>query len=401
MAEKVFCFERFRTLPIQIRLILFSSLLSRTAFFMTWPFLSVVLYIDFGLSPTIIGLMLTTAMAIGAMSSIYTGWLSDFFGRRKLVLGGSILIGLSFLLFVNNKSVIVFGVALAGISIGSSFLESTYKVLVGDFVSDPKSRELALHTNYFLMNIGSSIGPLCGMLLFSSYRPLVFFLCSLTYFISGVMMFFMLKNNVKLIYKNEEIVVPGFFKAIVSIFKHRSFALLTICYTLAAFVYASFDTTLPQYLARFTMYQTISLLVILISLNSLMVIFFQFPLMHLLQPLTIKKRLQLGMVFLLTSQFFFAYSFMHIIWFLIFATILLSIGEMIVFPTFSVEVDRQAQSGLRGTYFGISALYRMGIAFSPLYGGAMLDILGGKGMYIGLAIICGLIMTIQKFLIHE
>lgn len=397
MTEKVFCLERFRTLPIQIRIILFSSLLSRTAFFMTWPFLSVFLYKDYGLNSTIIGLMLTTAMAIGAMSSIYTGWLSDFFGRSKLVLLGSILIGLSFLLFVDNKSIIGFGIALVGISIGSSFLESTYKVLVGDFVSEPKSRELALHTNYFLMNVGSSIGPFIGMLLFSSYRPLIFALCSLIYFMSGLMMFFMIKNNTTSKYNGARILIPGFFQATISIFKHRSFALLTICYTLAAFVYASFDTTLPQYLARFTIYQSVSLLVILISLNSLMVIFFQFPLMHLLQPLSIKKRLQLGMIFMLTSQLVFAYSAMHIIWFLIFATILLSIGEMIVFPTFSVEVDRQAPAGLRGTYFGVSALYRMGIAFSPLYGGAMLDILGGQGMYIGLAIICGIVMSIQMF----
>lgn len=77
------------------------------------------------------------------------------------------------------------------------------------------------------------------------------------------------------------------------------------------------------------------------------------------------------------------------------ATVVLSLGELIVFPTFSVEVDQLTPDDLRGSYFGAANLYSLGTALAPLYGGIMLDHAGSQALYLGLAALCGVIMLLQ------
>lgn len=381
-------------------MVLFGTLLTRGAFFMIWPFLAIFLYQDYHLGATLIGTLLAVAMVGGALSSIYTGWLSDRFGRRRLILVGALLSALSFLLFIEADSVFWFGVAVAGVSVGCSLLESTCKVLIGDYVEDLQSRELALYANYFLVNVGGSIGPLIGMLLLSSVRSLVFAACALVYTVFGLLLWRLLRDKEARAQRHTSAPTPNFLVAFGAVLKHRRFTLLMLCNTVAAFVYASFDSTLPQYLARSEVQDPVTLLVILITLNSLIVVFTQFPLLRLLEAYSTRCRLFWGMALMLASQLVFAGSPVTLFWGLALATLLLSVGELIVFPIFSIEVDRLAQESLRGTYFGVSSLYRVGIALSPIYGGAMLDLVGGQWMFIGLAALCGLVMVVQNYAVR-
>lgn len=400
MAERVFSLTRYRTLPQEIHVVLFGTLLTRSAFFMIWPFLAIFLYQDYGLGATVIGTLLAVAMVSGALSSIYTGWLSDRFGRRRLVLAGALLSALSFLLFIKAESVFWFGLAVAGVSVGCSLLESTCKVLIGDCVEDLPSRELALYANYFLVNVGASIGPLVGMLLLSSARTLVFAACALVYTVFGLLLWHLLRDMEARLWRHASSLTPNFLVAFGAVLKHRRFTLLMLCNTLAAFVYASFDSTLPQYLARSEVQDPVTLLVILITLNSLIVVFTQFPILRLLEGYSTRCRLFWGMALMLTSQLVFAGSPVTVLWGLALAALLLSVGELIVFPIFSIEVDRLAQESLRGTYFGVSSLYRVGIALSPIYGGGMLDLVGGQWMFIGLAALCGVVMVLQNYAVR-
>ncbi|VTP61747.1 MFS transporter, aromatic acid:H+ symporter (AAHS) family [Serratia rubidaea] len=91
MSVGTFNWERFRTLPAEIHLMLAGTLLTRGAYYMVWPFLAVLLYRQFHLSATAIGVLLAVATVCGALSGVYTGWLSDRFGRRRLILGGTTL----------------------------------------------------------------------------------------------------------------------------------------------------------------------------------------------------------------------------------------------------------------------------------------------------------------------
>jgi predicted MFS family arabinose efflux permease len=58
-------------------------------------------------------------------------------------------------------------------------------------------------------------------------------------------------------------------------------------------------------------------------------------------------------------------------------TLVLSLGEVILFPTLQLQVDRLAPSHMKGSYFGAAGLSGIGFGLGPFVGGFMLQYLGG------------------------
>jgi MFS family permease len=61
--------------------------------------------------------------------------------------------------------------------------------------------------------------------------------------------------------------------------------------------------------------------------------------------------------------------------------LLISVGEIGVFPAENVVVDELAGPHLRGTYFGAFQLRILGMALGPVVGGALLEHAGGSAMF--------------------
>jgi MFS family permease len=75
-------------------------------------------------------------------------------------------------------------------------------------------------------------------------------------------------------------------------------------------------------------------------------------------------------------------------WYL--ATVVLSLGEVILFPTFSLLIDRIAPENMRGTYFGASGLVALGVSLSPFIGGIVLQYAGGPALFFSVVGVLGL-----------
>lgn len=121
--------------------------------------------------------------------------------------------------------------------------------------------------------------------------------------------------------------------------RHRAFTLLLLCNMLAALIYATFDSTLVQYLTRSGLPDVVNSIALLVTINALTIVVAQFP-----PPPAGKHRtggrLMLGMLLMLLAQLGFAWTPVTLFAGLALATVVLSLGELIVFPTFSVEVDQ-------------------------------------------------------------
>nr|WP_257021373.1 MFS transporter [Pseudomonas aeruginosa] len=371
---------------------LVGTLLTRGAYFMVWPFLALLLWREFRLSASAIGLLLALATVCGALSGIYTGWLSDRFGRKRLIFFGTSLSGLSFVLLGFSGQPLSYGLAISGVSIGCALLESSCKALIGDRVEDRRSRELALYCRYFLINLGAALGPLIGLTLGVAAQAGTFLVTALVYFCYGLLLWRLLHH---LELKRRSLAPrssTGFLEACLSMARHRAFTLLLLCNMLAALIYATFDSTLVQYLTRSGLPDVVNSIALLVTINALTIVVAQFPLLRLLENTGTGGRLMLGMLLMLLAQLGFAWTPVTLFAGLALATVVLSLGELIVFPTFSVEVDQLTPDDLRGSYFGAANLYSLGTALAPLYGGIMLDHAGSQALYLGLAALCGVIM---------
>ncbi len=385
MSDNTFSVQRFRALPTEIHVMLVGTLLTRGAYFMVWPFLALLLWREFRLSASAIGLLLALATVCGALSGIYTGWLSDRFGRKRLIFFGTSLSGLSFVLLGFSGQPLSYGLAISGVSIGCALLESSCKALIGDRVEDRRSRELALYCRYFLINLGAALGPLIGLTLGVAAQAGTFLVTALVYFCYGLLLWRLLHH---LELKRRSLAPrssTGFLEACLSMARHRAFTLLLLCNMLAALIYATFDSTLVQYLTRSGLPDVVNSIALLVTINALTIVVAQFPLLRLLENTGTGGRLMLGMLLMLLAQLGFAWTPVTLFAGLALATVVLSLGELIVFPTFSVEVDQLTPDDLRGSYFGAANLYSLGTALAPLYGGIMLDHAGSQALYLGLA----------------
>ncbi|MGY3903847.1 MDR family MFS transporter [Aeromonas lusitana] len=374
-----------RQFPPLVWIVILGTFMVRTTFFMVWPFLSILLYRDYGLSATLIGLILGSTAAISTLVSFYGGWLSDKWGRRNILLFGCLVSALSVSLLGLSHQVFWLAIGVIGSGLSYGLIDSPGKALMADSLAEPKARELALHLRYFLLNLGAAIGPLLGVSYGLSARQETFLLLSGSYLLLGLAFMFGFRLAGA---QASSAAGPGMRAVLRVLWQDRGFLLLTMANMLLMLVYAQFESPLIQYLTRAGAPEVERLIGWLVATNALTIVILQFPLLHLTANWPIKRRLQLGVAFFLSAQLQFALGDTAIWWHWIAAVILLSIGECILFPLLNVLVDQMAPEHLKGSYFGAASISGLGIAIGALLGGWILANWGGSLLYGCMALLC-------------
>lgn len=395
MGSRIFDASRYRKLPPEIHVMLLGTLLTRGGYYMAWPFFSITLFRNFGLSAISVGGFLAVATACGALSGIYAGYLSDRYGRRTVINFSAALVALAYVLLSTSHTLVSYAVAILGVSMGCSHLEACCKALIGDRVADKEDREFALYFRYFALNVGVAAGALLGVTAGISSPFTTFLTVGIIHFAYGVALWFLLGKLDVLKKPGGHASQGSFGHACAKILGHRMFVILLICNMLIALVYANFDSTLVQYIARWNPEGGRRLVAWLIAVNAATVTIAQFPVLRVLESRSIDVRLTIGVILMFLAQIVFALAGANQMPMLVLATVILSVGELIVFPTFSVKIDRLTPDDLRGSYFGAGNLYALGSAAAPLIGGAMLEYIGGAGLFVALAAICLLVLALH------
>ncbi len=381
---------------------LLGTLLTRAAYFMVWPFLAMILYRQFNMSATGIGGLLALSSILGSVTGIYTGYLSDIFCRRTIMLIGVMISIISFIMMSFSSSPILYLIAISGISIGRALLEACSKALIGDYIDSPKERESVQYYRYYLVNVGAAIGPYIGLASGLSAQRETFLIIAIVYFVYGIMLRVFLLSS-----KKEEKIKKvsndiSFTKTLSIIISHRTFVILLLCNVLVMFVYANFDSTLVQYLSRSNINNVTNFIALLVIVNSLTIITLQIPTLILLRNFTPRIKILIGIVLIAIAQIIFAFSPINTVYYLCVATVILSFGEIIAIPTFNVEVDRLTPHHLRGAFFGASNMSSIGAALAPIYGGIMLDLFNATLLFSLLSLISLITLLIYyNFLIKK
>ncbi len=366
---------------------LLGTLLTRAAYFMVWPFLAMILYRQFNMSATGIGGLLALSSILGSVTGIYTGYLSDIFCRRTIMLIGVMISIISFIMISFSSSPILYLIAISGISIGRALLEACSKALIGDYIDSPKERESIQYYRYYLVNVGAAIGPYIGLASGLSAQRETFLITAIVYFVYGIMLRVLLlssKKEEKIKKASNEI---SFTKTLNIIISHRTFVILLLCNVLVMFVYANFDSTLVQYLSRSNINNVTNFIALLVIVNSLTIITLQIPILVLLRKFTPRIKILIGIMLIAIAQIIFAFSPIDTVYYLCVATVILSFGEIIAIPTFNVEVDTLTPHHLRGAFFGASNMSSIGSALAPIYGGIMLDLFNATLLFSLLSLI--------------
>ncbi|MFB2856208.1 MFS transporter [Aeromonas allosaccharophila] len=385
----------FRHFTPLVWIVILGTFMVRTSYYMVWPFLSILLYREYDLSATFIGLLLGGSMALSTLVSFYGGWLSDRFGRRSILLAGCLVAMFCFGLLGFSHTVFWLGIGVMGSGLSSGLIDAPGKALMADSLASAKARELALHLRYFLLNLGAALGPLLGVTLGINAQQETFLFLVVSYLLLALAFGWGFRRAGSA--GKPGAAGPGLRDAIKVLLADRAFLLLVMANLLMVLVYSQFHSPLVQYLTRAGMPQVAELVALLVATNALTVVLLQFPLLRLLSRWPVRVRLHIGMALFLAAQLLFALGdpTVRSHWFG--AVLLLSIGETILFPLLNVLIDQMAPAHLKGSYFGASALAGLGGAAGALLGGWILEQWSGQLLYVLMALLCVAIFALYEW----
>ena len=394
---------RFKQFPRLMWILLFGSFITRGSYYMVWPFLAVILYEKFALSATEVGLVLSSAAIISVFTSFIGSALSDRIGRHKLMYFTGVLYIISFSLLAQVDSVKGYVVVMTLCSIATAIWRPLTSATIGDIIDDPKTRELAMQSLYFIVNVGCAVGPMLGVWLGLTGNQSSFYITAAAFAALLGLLFWGFRHQARQTHSSaSELVADGLIpvmgdataavkrkpaamnrRQIMSIlWQDKLLQGLIFANILCMFIYAQMDSSLIQYLTRSNAPDLLTLISAMIFTNALVIISTQFLLLRLMAGYSLVHRIQFGLMLLVCSQVWLAYNPIDLFWGWIGAVVVMSLAETILFPTMNVHIDRLAPKHLRGAYFGAASFYDLGFAFAPLGGGIILDHLGGYWLFI-------------------
>jgi predicted MFS family arabinose efflux permease len=333
------------------------------------PFLSLHLYQDKGLSMTLVGMILLAAGLCSAVSQALGGALSDRFGRRPIL-----LMATSVSIFLYSGLAVLIGISAAVWAIvvayiaGRSVLTITRPVIsamVADFTSKERLTEA-----YGILRIGANIGWAAGPAIggyLATFLPYgwLFGIAPLSCGIVSLIIFFFIRESSHGMSKG------GGFRSLLPTTDNRAFLVFIVISILLFIVMGQMVSTLSVFTVdrvgfSFAQYG------LLLTLNGLIVIFFQYPMTLALRRIAKFRALILG-------SLLYAVGYLSLGWITQFgwalgAMAVITGGEIIHAPVSLSVVGELSPEDQRGRYMGLFGLSQtIGIAIGPLLGGILLD----------------------------
>ena len=379
--------------------VLFGDFITRGSFYMVWPFLAVILYKDFGISATQVGLILSGAALISVFVGFFGGALSDLLGRKKVMFTSGIAYVVSFICLSQVDTIGGYILVIALCSMSKAIWDPPTQALVSDILPDMSVRELALQGRYFIVNVGCAIGPIVGVSFGVTGQQSTFLLVAATFALWLVMLAIAMTKHGD-IEEHQQKSDHNFSQTWRVLVQDKMLQCLIVANVVCMLIYGQMDSTLIQYLTRAQVPELMTLISSMILANALVIISSQFLLLKLMACLSLTQRVQIGLVLLALSQLWMAFIPVAAYWAWIGAVIVMSFGEAILFPTMNVQIDRLAPRKLRGAYFGAASFYSIGFALAPFLGGIILDWLGGAWVF-GLGAILVLVVIYLYSILHK
>lgn len=337
---------------------------------MVIPFLSLYLTTDLHFTLDDVAWIMT-AFGFGSLAGSWIGGkLTDQIGYYKvmvfsLVLSGLLFIGMQFLETFNAICIGIFILMTAA----DMFRPAMFVAL--NAYSKPENKTRSVTLIRLAINLGFSVGPAIGGLIITtmSYSSL-FWIDGISCMLAGVLLINVLHPKKSKTLDTEISPNPK------SAYTDKSFIIFLLAMVIFGIIFLQLISTIPYFykedigLSEFE-------IGLLMGLNGLLIFVFEMPLINWLES---KSYTKIGlMIFglILTSISFLFLIINPWLVFIIISMILLTFGEMIVFPFSNSFALSRAKRGLKGEYM---ALYSISFSISHIFahniGFHLIDALG-------------------------
>ncbi|MBS4211444.1 MULTISPECIES: MDR family MFS transporter [Neobacillus] len=362
--------------------LLLGTVLTRGSAFMTLPFLSIYLSRNLELSPIVIGITVGMSPLMGTVGGFIGGHLSDRFGRKPIMLTALFTLTLVYFGFTIANEQIWFILLNAINGLCTSFFEPTSQALMADLTEKTK-RMKVYSLRYTAINIGASVGPLLGAYFANTSAKVSFAITGSTYLLYAIVLLWIMN---KLVISNEAAAkkVVSAADAFKIIKTDKALRYLLVGIILINMGYSQIDSNLPQYLEK-SVEDGVVIFSVLLTINAVMVVFLQMPISHIAEKISLMQGMVFGAIFMTAGLI--GFSFINGWVTAIIAMVLLTVGEILIFPANSMMMDKLAPEHLRGTYFGAGQFRKIGHFFGPILGGYLLSHIQGQFMFLIISLV--------------
>ncbi|MCP4139837.1 MAG: MFS transporter [Chloroflexi bacterium] len=362
-----------------------------------FPFFALYITARFNVGMVEVGILFALFSISNFVGSIFGGALTDRFGRKNVVIFSLIATSISsvFMGLASELEVFYLIAVLSGIfSVGGPARQA----MVADLLPE-KKRAQGFGILRVSHNLSVAIGPAIGGLLLGITSYLTLFIIDAVASITVALLFavFIAETKPETDEAEEEESVSQSFGGYIHVMRDVLFMLFVAVCILMGLVYVNLNASLGVYLRdEFAVAE--AGYGMLLSLNALMVVLFQFAITRRVenrQPLLVMAA---GM--LLYAIGFGMYGFVSTTAMFILAMIILTLGEMLIAPVSQALVATFSPEKMRGRYmavFGIS--WMVPFAVGPYLAGLIMDNMDSRILWYIVAMV-GIIATFGFLWLH-
>jgi predicted MFS family arabinose efflux permease len=350
-------FNTFNGLSKEVWWLALITLINRAGT-MVIPFLSLYLTqsLDFSLSD--VGWI----MALFGLGSVIGSWLggklTDRIGYYKVMVISLLASGVSFILLQYITTFVGFCVGvLVLMGIADMFRPAMFVALSS--YSKPENRTRSITLIRLAINLGFSAGPaLGGLIIFALSYGGLFWVDGITCFIAGMLLLKILNPRKAKVIEQIKVVNPT------EAYTDKAFMILLVGMTLFGLAFFQLLSTLPLYY-KDVHHLTEAEIGLLLGLNGFLIFIFEMPLIKWLESSknSMSKLILIGV--LLTAMSFIVINLSGWIGALVIGMILMSFGEMIVFPFSNSLALNRSIKGNQGQYM---AYYSISFSIAHIFG---------------------------------
>ncbi|MHB1160888.1 MAG: MDR family MFS transporter [Chloroflexota bacterium] len=374
--------------PPQFYLLVGGGLMTATGFTMAFPFLTLYLNTQLGISMDRVGLVFVGNSAAGLIAQTLAGPIADRFGRKPVMVIGLLFQGCVSAAYTqaNTFEQFVLLAALGGF-FGAVFHPASSAMVI-DLVGEER-RAQAFGLMRVAVNLGWVIGPSLGGLLATRSYSLLFLGAAIAQGIYLVLLLLFARETLPS--KGTNPGIGGWTGGYGTVLRDHTFLILIVASTLTAMVYTQLNTTMPVYLK-----QEIGIpesgYGLLMALNAGMVVLLQFPTTRVVERRNPIYMLALG-------SLLYAFGLGSIGWWqelplFALSIVVLTVGEMIIAPVGSALVADLSPDHMRARYMAAFGLtWTLGFGLGPTWGGMVMQRFGAPWVW-NVALVMGCISAL-------
>ena len=353
--------------------ILIGTFFTRTALFMSIPYLAIFLTSQKNISLLHTGYILSINPLVNVLFSGFGGMLADKLSLKKIIRYVPVVWGSVFILFYFSDYFWQFLLlsSLNGLCY-SIFEPASKKVLSTQ--TNKGNRLLVFNLRYAAINVGAFLGPLLSLLFNMKTTLFPYIILGIIYVLYGASTQFFF-NDLPDTEAPVHQKTLHIWQAISILRKDYIYILLLIGMSFSFFGYSQLNATVSQYLANsHTFADGIKLYSTLLSINAAIILTTQFIVLKSIAKWNPFNVFILSNLLISISFLLFGFSSSYTLLFL--SITLFSLGELLIGARFDTLVDELSSEASKGMYFGCSEFVKIGTVFGPIVGTGLLGQLG-------------------------